>query len=128
MFVLGQNNQIKISRGDSGGFEVCSCGKELSSNDRVLFTVKNKARSARKEVVYIERLLEPCENGSVIITFAPQDTLCMPPGEYQWDLRYLFGVQLNPETGEMTDVEEVITPFCPAAFRVLETTGEVYAQ
>lgn len=126
MFEIGKDDyQIRISRGDSGSFYVESNGRRLTENDRVLFTVKNKARNARKEVVYIERLYKPDCHGNALIEFSPVDTVHMTPGQYQWDLRYLYGVVMD-DNGKMQTVDAIETPFEAASFRVLNTVGEVY--
>ena len=127
MFEIGKDDyQIRISQGDSASFRVEANGRCLSANDRVLFTVKNKARNARKEVVYIERVYQPDAHGSVLIEFSPIDTTKMPPGQYQWDLRYMYGVEADC-AGNIVSVREIETPFEAASFRVLSTVGEVYS-
>ena len=126
MFEIGKDDyQIRISKGDSGGFCVDANGRRLTSNDRVLFTVKNKVRTARKEIVYIERVYKPDVYGKVMIEFNPTDTIGMAPGQYQWDLRYMYGVVVD-DVGNILSVKDVETPFEAASFRVLDTVGEVF--
>ena len=127
MFEIGKDDyQIKISKGDSGSFYVESNGRNLCASDRVLFTVKSKSRNARKETVYIERLYTPDRHGNVLIKFSPTDTIHMSPGQYQWDLRYLYGVVVD-DNGSVQTVNAIETPFEAASFRVINTVGEVYA-
>lgn len=122
MFVVdGENNTIRLSRGDTGEVTIGLSGYSFDSNDRVLFTVRN----ASTKHVEMRRVLE-IENGVVTVPFVNSDTDSLEPGMYEWDVRVIIGPKYNGNSNnDLYDGDEVITPEEPMKLQLIGTVGQI---
>lgn len=111
---------ISMSRGDTGAIKVnTDTDYEFSSNDRVLFSIKNALGEVVRQQVY------PLEaDKSFVINFANSDTDYLPAGTFSWDLRYIINPYYD-ETGTIVSGDQVITPKAPMELMLLQVVGEV---
>ena len=116
-----KRGQILITAGDTGiaGFEPMEGGYVPKTNDRAVFTVRDKIGGRKR----IEKVIQPDENGIVRVPFMPEDTKNLRLREYVWDIRYLLDVQ-EDEKGNVTAYRESITPLEPAFLLILPAIGE----
>lgn len=109
-------NTIFLRQGDTGAITIKPKGYDFGTDDRALFTVKD-----RKKAVKMERLL-PIEENAVVITFAHKDTYEWEPGEYKWDVRWLVGPVYDNQ--ELDDADDVDTPDSGFLLVVMDTVGK----
>lgn len=108
MVLLGKNNEIAVSRGDSAYIIIDMTGKVPRDGTEALFTVKKKLQG---EACIIKKLT--IQDGSMELDLKSQDTNKLKPGDYYWDLRILYSD---------TDVG---SPVEPILFKVMEVAGDV---
>lgn len=91
------DNMIVLTRGNSASIEIVPINAEtgdpitLSSDDTVLFTVKNRY----DETVIQKMMTGPDQSGdgstSIICDIDPDDTIDLPTGEYKYDCLLVTG-------------------------------------
>ena len=117
MFTV-DGNVITLSRGDTGAIDIAASGYTFGSDDRALFTVKD-----RFGTVVIERAYEMTSN-AFTVTFYNSDTDTLTPGAYTWDVRYVINPAYDTG-GKIVDGDQVITPNLPMKLDLLATVGEI---
>ena len=109
---------IRISRGDTGLIRLPVDGVTLTEKDLCVFTVKR--RSGGK---VLEKVIEP-EDNAYLVPFTNEETERMQVGDYEWEIR----IALNATTdgmGRVNGGREIITPWPPAAFKIVKAVGIV---
>ena len=117
-----ENGQITLSCGDTASFTVTAVGYEFESEDRALFTVKDGGGDVILERVYA--LNTALGNGVFLVQLSNADTDRLPPGAYNWDVRYVLHPYYD-ESGRIVDGNQVITPKTAQALTLIATVGEV---
>lgn len=117
MFTV-QGTTITLSRGDTGSIDITASGYTFGSDDRALFSVKD-----RFGTVVIQHEYEMTEN-AFTVTFYNSDTDTLTPGAYTWDVRYVVNPAYDTE-GKIVDGDQVITPNLPMKLELLTTVGEI---
>lgn len=109
---------IRMSRGDTGTVTIGVSGYTFESNDRALFSMRNKGGSIIRQEAY------EIENNEVTIAFVNSDTDSLSPGDYEWDIRFIIGPKYD-ENQAIYDGDEVITPNLPMSIQLLPTVGQI---
>lgn len=112
-----QTGEIYLSRGDTMSFTLRFTGYSLTSNDRILVTIKDGNGQLVKE--YVET---PVDN-MVTISFRNPDTDYLTPTRYQWDARVI----IDPvyDDGQIVDGGSVSTPKLPMTLEIVPTVGQI---
>lgn len=112
--------QIALSRGDTGAIKFnTDTDYEFSSDDRVLFSVKNALGEVVRQQAY------PLEaDKSFTVQFVNSDTDSLPAGTFSWDVRYIIHPYYD-DAGNIVDGDQVITPKAPMELMLLQVVGEV---
>ena len=110
MFTIDEAYNIAITRGDTATLEIAFDGDAPGAEDAVLAAVKRTAQ--RREAVF-ERTLARQQDGTYLMTLASEDTQPLAYGTYYWDIRVCYSDG------------QVITPFAPAKFSVLEVVTDL---
>lgn len=108
---------IRISRGDTGLIRLPVDGVTLTEKDLCVFTVKR--RSGGK---VLEKVIEP-EDNAYLVPFTNEETE-IPIGDYEYDVRIALDA-VTDGTGRVIGGREIITPWPPAAFKIVRTVGDV---
>lgn len=116
-----RGKRIRISRGDTGQVVIAAKGATFTEADRAIVSVK---REAEDREALIEKVLTVSPDGTCVFRLENADTQDMEPGAYVWDVRFVLGATLD-EAGRVTDGEDVLTPFAPQTFDVMEAVGDV---
>ena len=111
---------ITLSRGDTGAIKfTAETEYSFESNDRALFSIKNGVGEVVKQSAF-----ELDENKAFVVTFFNADTDNLPPGTYNWDVRYIINPYYDAE-GNIIDGDQVITPEQPMTLNLLNVVGEI---
>lgn len=108
MILLGENNKIAISRGDSAHIVIDLTGDVPYDGTEALFTVK---KDLKEKALFIKNLT--VQNGTIEVDIVSQDTNKMIPGNYYWDLRIIYAD------------DDVHSPVPPSPFIVMGVVGDV---
>lgn len=103
---------VRITRGDTAALAVTLTGDVPPNGSRAIVTLKRAVGTA---AIWEKRL--SVQDGVVSITLAHEDTN-ITPGEYRWDMRLIMYAANGLPA-------EIITPFTPQPWRVLEVVGDV---
>lgn len=116
--VIGR--QVTITSGDTGIFDIVpdSSGRIPSDSDIAVFTVKDRIGGK----ILIQKKLTPNEKGIVTVVLNNSDTDKIKSGSYVWDIRYVVSPTYDSK-GNITDGEEITTPFSYAPFVVVEAVS-----
>lgn len=96
MFNIAFNGIVTINRGDSFSFPlVINTGTtlepliySLSQTDNVYFAVMEPNQPFENALIKKKLTFNDCdENGNVIVRFRPQDTQCVLPGKYYYQVK-----------------------------------------
>lgn len=117
MFLV-EGTKITMSRGDTGSIKIAAMGHTFTSDDRALFSVKNKYGQIVKQDIY------ELTNGVFTAVFENTDTDTLPPGRYLWDVRYVIDPDYD-EGGNIEDGEQIITPLQPQPLVLLDIVGRI---
>ena len=108
------NNEIILSRGDTGALEVeadatrADTGEAYTfgERDRGVFSIKNSAGTIVKQKAY------PIVNNMFTVIFLNSDTDKLPVGGYSWDVRYVINPYYDdaPPSGTWTDYGDLSFP------------------
>lgn len=114
-------NDIYLPRGDTGKLKITvkSNGSDYqtTSDDRVLFTIKKGG------IPVIVRVMTPVD-GVVVVEFTNAMTKNLEIGDYRYDIRFIRDATVD-SGGIPTDGVGVDTPLREAAFKLLNTVGDV---
>ena len=105
MFKISKNNEIEMTKGDTGRFEVNATSKDgiiynFNAEDVITFSVK---RNVFETEYILQKTIQDCNT----ITIEPSDTTSLAVGKYVYDM------QINLVTGD------VITVITPRRFEIL---------
>lgn len=117
MFIVQENNII-LSRGDTGALTITADGYTFGPNDRALFSVRNQYGT-----IVIQRAFE-LTNNAFTMTFFNADTDTQNPGNYTWDVRYVINPSYD-DAGNIVDGDQVITPNDPMPFTLKAVVGDI---
>lgn len=109
---------IIMSRGDTGSVDIRATGCDFAAADRALFTVKNKDGGIVKQGAY------PIQDGVFTVHFLNEETDCLAPGEYSYDVRYVVSPYYDG-SGNIVNGDQVITPKKPMKLYLLPVVGEI---
>lgn len=115
--VNGSTNEITLTAGDTGSFDVTVTGIEFGVDDRAVWTVKDGTGAK-----IFERYYE-ITNGGFVVVFTNSDTDSLPAGQYSWDMRFV--VAPIWEDGRIVDGTIVNTPGGPFNLIIKAPVGEV---
>lgn len=103
MFILDDDLNITISRGDTATLDLTFSGDVPKAGDTVVMALKTTPRDKNPR-------WEKVAKGAATVTFRiePEDTKDLPFGDYYWDARIFY------QNGNVT------TPFPPKRFTVSE--------
>lgn len=119
MFIVDTaTNEIRLSRGDTGGVIIAVDGYTFGENDRALFSIKAGNGQIVKQKAY------PIVNNQFLVTFFNADTDMLTPGGYTWDVRYVIHPYYN-ESGDIVDGDQVLTPNLPMQCSLLTVVGDI---
>ena len=110
--------QIELSRGDTGAIDFTATGYTFGTDDRALFSVKDRNGTVVKQQAYA------MTNNAFTVTFYNADTDALPAGNYTWDVRYVIN-PLYDDNDYIVDGDQVITPMLPQPLRLLIVFGEI---
>ena len=110
--------RIRLSRGDTGSIDFTATGYTFSSDDRALFSVKDRNGTVVKQQAY------EMTNNAFTVTFWNADTDALPAGDYTWDVRYVIN-PLYDDDDRIVDGDQVITPMLPQPLQLLSVVGEI---
>lgn len=114
MFTIAFNGIITINRGDSFKFPlVLNAGTNLEPEDFdipyrsvVYFAVMEPNQPFEDALIRKKYTFDDCdENGNIMIRFRPQDTQCVLPGKYYYQVKLQ---RFNSEDPEDYEVDTVI--------------------
>ena len=108
MVLLGQDNMIAVSRGDSAYIIIDITGDVPDDGTEALFTVK---KGLDGKASFIKRLT--VQGGSIEVNISSVDTNKLAPGKYYWDLRIIYSEN------------DVNSPIPPCPFVVMGVVGDV---
>ena len=115
-----EDTVISLSRGDTGAIKfIADTTYTFAAEDRALFSIKNGNGEVVKESAF-----ELDENKAFVVTFFNADTDNLPPGSYNWDVRYIVNPYYDAE-GNIIDGDQVITPEQPMTLNLLNVVGEI---
>jgi hypothetical protein len=110
--------KITMHRGDTGEMTVTATGATFSTEDRVLFTVKDANGTE-----IIKDIFE-LTDGAFTKEFTNPETDYLTPGNYYWDARYVFNPEYD-DSGNIIDGDGVSTPGSPFDLQILSTVGQI---
>lgn len=108
MIIVGTDNSIKISRGDTANLRVNISGYTLQSNDIIYFAIKKNANN----VPLVEKEYTNKTENFIDILFNPDDTNRLEFGKYYYDIR-------------LKTTADIVTLCQPTSFEVLEVIADV---
>ena len=114
------SGQIMITAGDTGimGVHGKESGYQLTENDRVIFTARDKP-GGRK---LIEKVIQPNGEGVARIPFMTEDTADLKPKGYVWDIRVALEAEVDGN-GDVTGYRELVTPMLGGVMSILPAIG-----
>lgn len=117
-----KGTNIILTAGDTGLFSITprEGGYCPTQDDLAVFTVREHTGGEK----LIEKIIVPDENGKVAVGLINSDTKNIKPGKYIWDIRYALDGTID-DSGNIIPNGEVITPFIPSEFILVEAVGEV---
>jgi len=106
MFVVDEQGNINMHRGDTGAYTVQATrrtGSEWTEYDRMIYTVKDGDGKVVLQRFY--RLDTDLGNGVAVIQFHNNDTDQWANGSYAWERRYIVNPRWEgtPPTGDCVD-------------------------
>lgn len=113
-----ETRKITLHRGDTGVACFRLVGYTLSSNDRVLWTMKDGLGTVVKEGIYTP------EDNVFRVEFLNAETDYLAPGIYQYDARVAFNPQYDDQ-GRIIDGDAISTPISPLTVELLSTVGQI---
>ena len=114
--VMGRT--IRISRGDTGLIRFAIEGVVLTEKDLCVFTVKRRSGGT-----VMEKVIEP-EDNAYLVPFTNEETERTQVGDYEWDIRIALDATTDG-MGRVNGGREIITPWPPAAFKIVKAVGSV---
>ena len=119
MFIVDtENNEIRLSKGDTGAVLIEVEGYDFGEDDRALFSIKAGNGQVVKQRAY------PIVDNQFLVTFYNSDTDTLNAGGYTWDVRYVIHPYYN-ENGDIIDGDQVLTPNLPMNCNLLTVVGDI---
>lgn len=101
-----EGDKITISKGDTGALTIHATNATFTVNDRAVFTIAPRGSG---DPIFEQEY--PLTNASFTVSLTNEVTDKWTPGNYKWQVRYVWDPVYDQTTGKISGGSKVKTPW-----------------